>query len=370
MKDNIKNIVVTVVFSIFLIAMFIINTVKAEDEISKSERRKLSKFPTLSLNTVLSGEFMRSFEDAALDQFVGRDTFRSFKAQVLFNVFNQKDNNKIYVEENHAVKYDNLIKEAEVKMVATKINKIQDKILKNMNVYYSVIPDKNYFLADKYGYPKMDYSKMQNILDENIKDAKYIDLFSVLTIEDYYSTDTHWKQEKLDNIIKVLSKKMNFSCEGIRNVEEKYPFYGVYYGQSALPLAADILKYGYNDSIKNAKVKYLNETTLTMDDGSIYDLEKLNGNDPYDVFLSGAKSLITIENSKSKSDKELILFRDSYGSSLAPLLIDGYKKITIIDLRYIASPLIEQFVEFSDNSDVLFVYCTDVINNGSILKVF
>ena len=370
MKDNIKNILVTVIFSIFLIAMFVINTVKAEDEISKSERRKLSKFPELSLSSVLSGEFMSSFEEAALDQFVGRDTFRSFKAQVLFNIFNQKDNNKIYIEENHAVKYDNLLKEAEVKMVATKINKLQNTMLKNMNVYYSVIPDKNYFLGDKYGYPKMDYSKMLNILDENINDAKYIDLFNVLTIDDYYSTDTHWKQENLDGVVNKLANEMNFIHEEIDSVEEKYPFYGVYYGQSALPLAADILKYGYNDSIKNAKVKYLNETTLNMEEGSMYDLEKLDGNDPYDVFLGGAKSVITIENLQSESDKELILFRDSYGSSLAPLLIDGYKKITIIDLRYIASPLLEQFVEFNEGSDVLFIYCTDVINNGSILKVF
>jgi len=370
MKDNIKNIVVTVVFSVFLISMFLINTVKGEDEISKSERRKLSKFPEFSLNNILSGEFMSSFEDAALDQFVGRDSFRRFKAQVLFNIFNQKDNNKIYIEENHAVKYDNLLKEPEVKMVATKINKLQNKMLKDMNVYYSVIPDKNYFLADKYGYPKMDYSKMLNILDKNINDAKYIDLFNTLTIDDYYSTDTHWKQENLDKVIKELSNEMKFPYEEIKNMEEKYPFYGVYYGQSALPLDADKLKYGYNDSIKNAKVKYLNETTVNLEDGKIYDLEKLNGNDPYDVFLSGAKSLITIENPQSKSDKELILFRDSYGSSLTPLLIDGYKKITIIDLRYIASPLLEQFVEFNDNSDVLFIYCTDVINNGSILKVF
>ena len=370
MSDKIKNIIVTIIFSVFLISILVINGAKGSDEISKSERRELAKFPELSLGTVLSTEFMSSFEDYALDQFIGREFFRGLKAQVLFNIFRQKDNNKIYVKEGHAVKYDNVLKEAEVKAVADKINRLQNTLLKNMNVYYSVIPDKNYFLADKYGYPKMDYSKMTNILNENINDAKYINLFDILTLEDYYSTDTHWKQENLEKVVNKLSKEMNFLYESIEDIEEKGPFYGVYYGQSALPLQSDNLKYGSNDSIKNAKVKYLNEKTFEMEDGDLYTLEKFDGNDSYDIFLNGATPLITIDNEKALSDKELIIFRDSYGSSLTPLLIGGYKKITVIDLRYIASPMLKQFVEFKEDNDVLFIYCTDVINNGSILKVF
>ena len=46
--------------------------------------------------------------------------------------------------------------------------------------------------------------------------------------------------------------------------------------------------------------------------------------DKYDIYLSGASSIIDIVNPTSNSNKELIVFRDSYGSSLIPLLIDGY----------------------------------------------
>ena len=43
-----------------------------------------------------------------------------------------------------------------------------------MNVYYSLIPDKNYFLAEKNGYPHMDYSKFEEIVSSNInKKIKY-----------------------------------------------------------------------------------------------------------------------------------------------------------------------------------------------------
>ena len=78
--------------------------------------------------------------------------------------------------------------------------------------------------------------------------------------------------------------------------------------------------------------------------------------------------LITIENPNAKTDKELYIFRDSYGSSLAPLLVDGYKKITVIDLRYIASPLLPNYIDFKEGSDALIINCIDVINSP-ILKV-
>jgi hypothetical protein len=102
----------------------------------------------------------------------------------------------------------------------------------------------------------------------------------------------------------------------------------------------------------------------------MYNEEKLSGNDAYDLFLSGAVPLITIENPNCDREKELYVFRDSYGSSLAPLMVEGYSKITLIDLRYIASNLLTNFVEFKEGSDALFIYCVDVFNNSTMLKVF
>ena len=69
------------------------------------------------------------------------------------------------------------------------------------------------------------------------------------------------------------------------------------------------------------------------------------------------------ENPNAKIEKELLLFRDSFGSSLAPLLIENYKKITLIDIRYMSSKLIGEFIEF-DNQDVLFLYSTVVLNQN------
>lgn len=74
-----------------------------------------------------------------------------------------------------------------------------------------------------------------------------------------------------------------------------------------------------------------------------------------------------IQNPKSTSGKELIIFRDSFGSSLAPLLVEAYDKVTLIDTRYISMRILEKYVQF-ENQDVLFLYNTALVNSSFVLK--
>ena len=100
---------------------------------------------------------------------------------------------------------------------------------------------------------------------------------------------------------------------------------------------------------------------------NIYNLNKLTSLDSYEVYLDGASSFIEIYNDNSKTDKELIIFRDSFASSITPLLTEYYKKITLIDNRYINSSNYLNLIEFN-NQDILFMYSTLIINNSSSLK--
>ena len=74
-----------------------------------------------------------------------------------------------------------------------------------------------------------------------------------------------------------------------------------------------------------------------------------------------------IENPNAESSKELIVFRDSFASPLAPLLASGYKKITLVDIRYLPSPSLQKYIQFQ-NQDVLFLYSTSVLNHSKTLK--
>ena len=62
-----------------------------------------------------------------------------------------------------------------------------------------------------------------------------------------------------------------------------------------------------------------------------------------------------------------MVFRDSFGSAMAPLLAADYGKITLIDIRYIQADLLEKYVDFA-GADVLFLYSTLVLNNSETIK--
>ena len=143
------------------------------------------------------------------------------------------------------------------------------------------------------------------------------------------------------------------------------PFYGVYAGQYALPVKPDTIKYLTNEIIDNCIVTYYG--SASPETGEMYNMDKAYSKDPYEMFLSGVAPLITIENPNATTDKELVLFRDSFGSSIAPLFAEGYSKVTIVDIRYIQSSFVGNFVNF-ENCDVLFMYSTALLNNSTAMK--
>lgn len=368
MKNKIiKRIGIISIGAIWLLLSFLL-WFSPPDEISINERRKLTQFPGINYKSILSGEFMKDFEQYAKDQFPNRFGFRTLKAYAKFYPLRQKDNNDIYIKDGYAVKLEYPLNENSIKKAGDKFNSLYEKYMKdkNVSVFFSLIPDKGYFLSEANGYPTMDYNKLFEIMEQNNKYGKHIKIADILEIDDYYKTDIHWKQEELIKVADKIGDELGINKKNIedyREVEVQVPFYGVYYGHSALPMKPDKLIFLTNDMIENSKVYNLEKNEIN----SVYDLEKLQGNDLYDVFLSGAAAFLTIENPNAETDKELVVFRDSFGSSLVPLLLHGYSKMTMIDIRYIASDLIGEYMEF-DNQDVLFLYSTTILNSSPMLK--
>ena len=364
MLDKTKNIVVTITFGILLILFFLANILKKDTEISITERRKLASFPQITIKSVLDGSFSNKFEKYTTDQIIKREEFRKLKSSLELNLFRKKDNNKIYMYKNSLIKIEYPLNEKSVLNVANKINEIQKDYLKDMKCYYSIIPDKNYFTNSK-EYITMDYKKLEEIIKKNVQNAEYINIFDCLKLEDYYITDIHWKQENLQKVVNRISEKMNFKNRLKNNYakEQITEFDGLYAGQVPIKVEKDKICTLTNETIKNAKVYNYENGKETK----IYDLEKINSNDKYDIYLSGPAPLITITNENAKTDKELIVFRDSFERSLVPLFTEGYRKITLIDIRYIRSKDIEKYIEFKDQ-EVLFLYSTLILNNSSVLK--
>ena len=84
--------------------------------------------------------------------------------------------------------------------------------------------------------------------------------------------------------------------------------------------------------------------------------------------LGGARSIIRITNPNAAKERRLIVFRDSFGSSIAPLLAAGYSEITLVDIRYISPLSLGKLIDFTKADDALFLYSASVINNSETIK--
>lgn len=365
---KLRSILTSMAF-ILMIGLFSAGHLLTPDkDISVSERRPLEQLPKFSVQALMNGKFTEDLEDYLLDQFPLRDTIRSLKAAWHFNVYKQSDNNGIYLVGDHVCKLDSHLKPEEIGAAIANTNRVYETYLQGMNVSFSVIPDKNYFAAQANGYPAMDYDKLCQLLMEGLNDG--IDFygmshFAELTIDDYYRTDLHWKQESLQRVVDAMAKDLGFTPMDLSAMTQAQysPFYGSYYGQSALNIAPDVLTTLSNSTTDGCIVT----APELKGEKPVYDEADFEEIDGYNIYLGGPLGLVTVENPKGTTGKALIIFRDSFASSLAPLLMEGYDKITLIDLRYLASINVGRFVEFTDQ-DVLFLYNASLVNSGKLLK--
>ncbi len=332
---------------------------------SEAERRPLLQMPEISVETVMNGKFMSDFGAAALDQFPLRDTFRSVKALFHNYVLNHSDNNGYFYKDGYLAVQDLTLNEEAVQKKLDALNWVYNQVIASSgaNCYVSIVPDKSYYLSEKNGYPALDYEAMISMVRQQLSWGEYIDITDTLELSDYYRTDTHWRQEALIPTAQKLLQAMGGSgpkAEDFTPEKLEKPFYGVYHAQAALPVPADemvILRSELLDSL---------EIQVDMSyKAPIYDMSKLTSDDQYNIYLSGAKTgYVTIQNPSATSGKTLIVFRDSFGSSIAPLFVQDYSQVILIDLRVFSRMSMGLIAENFAGADVLVMLSTLAMNNA------
>lgn len=331
-------------------------------DISLAERRQLAKFPTLRSDTLLSGSFMSGFESYCQDQFPLREAFRGTKALFDCYAIGKPDSNGIAIVGTQAVKLEYPLNRSAVDSDAAKFTAIYNQYLQGANrVLFCVVPDKAYYVPQE-SFPTMDYDALFDAF-KGLDFAEFVDIRDELNFESYYATDLHWNQRAICEAAKHLCGALDASP--MEDLQEKTlgQFYGVYKGQSALPMNKDTMTLLTSPVIDDCSVTAFGSTERT----AVYDLPKFEGRDPYDVFLSGASGYLRVENPAGREGKQLVVFRDSFGSAMVPLLLHDYETTELVDIRYLPASQLGKVMEF-EGKDVLFLYSTTVLNTPGIFK--
>ncbi len=402
MKNKVRNIVTTVVFVSFIAVFVVMCAIHAANPTTYSplEKRPMAQFPSdatweelMDFDRIYTdyvpenpnGTPINRFEAFTKDQFPLREFFRYIKAHFAMDILGVKENNGYVVENGSIGQLVTDFNEDNLNHSIGRLEQLYNSFLKNStgNKYVCIVPDKSYYFGTEYGYPTADYEALFDRIEAALPGMEYIDITGTLTLDDYYKTDWHWDQKNLEEVLKQIGDKMGFSGDlSFEYTENAYDnYHGGYWDMSGLyPNSNEKLTYLTNPVLDGCTVLDVAESAMPGKGEVItglYNHELYK--DPshatkYDLFLSagngGWRGVQIIENPNATNDKQLIVFRDSFGSSLIPLMAEGYARIAVVDIRSMhysqsIGPLMMYGFDFN-NSDTLFLYSTTTLNANEI----
>ncbi|MBQ7353909.1 MAG: hypothetical protein IJW62_00150 [Clostridia bacterium] len=359
--STIRHIATAAIFCLFVAFFGIAAWLSPDKEYSVYERRELEQTPSLEEAEELS-EYFTAWENYLSDQFYLRDELRFLKSGFAHHVLLQKDVNGYYSEDGIQAELLYPMNTANVISNVALLEEVRQTYFPSCPAYYAVIPDKSYYMDAPLG---LDYGEIDGILAKELN-ASPIPLRDALELSDYYATDIHWKQENLEGVYEALRASLGGDLPSYADAgfAEKTAgdFYGVLYGQAAMPADRDEMRYLTNATIEGLTLQVLD----TGKSGAVYDTEAFAGDDAYDLYLGGEAAILHLQNPAADSDRKLILFRDSFGRSIAPLLAQGYSEIVLVDLRWIRPSYLSAFsglLAADENTDVLFLYSAQVLHS-------
>ena len=192
------EVMLGMVFLLFLFIVMIINLVVPDNRMSEEENRVLSSSPVFSLNNIISGAFMEQAEEYVSDQIVGRDLLRRLKvgADMLGGVRKEED---VYIGSDGQLLED--IKVPEQENLQTNLDAIRQFTTDypDLTVNMILVPDAANILRGSL--PALatveDQSQLISMVRNSLSDSVgWIDVSTVLnrhrSEKIYYKTDRYW----------------------------------------------------------------------------------------------------------------------------------------------------------------------------------
>lgn len=353
-KASITFIIIFIISLIFVATSFIIVENK---EFSENENRYLASKPKLTWSNIVTGKFSENFENYIDDQFIFREKLYEIKTRIQLLVGN-KDINGVYISKDNYLIEKKLEQDFDYNIFSENIKSINEFANKNSNVKLMIVPTSSLILEDKL--PENAVTFNQNKVFEeikiSIKNANFIDVRDTLKKHKdeyiYYKTDHHWTSLGSFYAYEQWCKQKNIDIPNYEKRCVTTEFKGSLYSKILNSnVETDYIELFETKNQSNYTVHYnFNKKTKK----TIYDLDKLKEKDKYQMFLGGNFPELKIETDNTNCENILII-KDSYANSFIPFLVNHYKNIYVVDLRYFKDSL-NTYIEKNDISEILILY--------------
>jgi hypothetical protein len=357
------SIIIAVGFFAYLCVFAVLTVAVQKSDFSDIENRLLAVMPKIIFENIIDKDVMNGIDTYVSDHFFLRTDWVKLKtdSDILLGA---REENGVYIAENNArfaEKITGYDSETVEKSIAG-INHFAQT--HNVETYFILVPTAAAIYADEL--PKNAPNANQAAFTNDVYgklDPKItsIDIYPVMEAGRgdyiYYRTDHHWTAQGAFGAYLYLGAVMGY--EPIRSFDRETAaasFLGSLYSKAMFDgVESDNIEFIHpagDTKITSVEVTKEYGTPPEIFD-SVYFREFLDKKDKYSAFLGSNQPLVTINS--DAGNESLLIIKDSYANSIAPLLAENYGKVTLLDMRYIQTG-IDEIIDVSGYDRVLFVY--------------
>ena len=367
----------TTLLALFMGGLLIVlgaHLVTADRAFSAVENRNLKQMPKISKAALADGTYAKDLTGYLEDQFPLRDQFISLKAQ-LEKLLMRQENNGVFINSNDLIDKFNQNSAELTKLKAEVINAFAAE---HTDVAMSVmlVPTKIEILKDKlpaFAPVASEASYLAEFYKLLATKINKIDLIPKFTqLKDsylYFRSDHHWTQTGAfvaqgEYLTSLKLQPRTESEYSIRTIAQD--FRGTLASKSGMsPGAPDEINLYVPNTPEDLVVNLTEEQRKLT---SLYQMDLVDGQDKYLVYLGGNYPVVRISTASPK-DRRLLIIKDSYANSFVPFMTKDFNEITMVDLRYYTGD-VNSLVQEYLITDVLVLYNINTFNDdNSILNI-
>ena len=336
---------------------------------SPNENRNLTQRPKITFSAIADGSCLSDLSTYYADQFPGRDSWLSIQLW-LNKLMGSKEAGGVYLcKDNYLMQIPAEPNEEALKKNLTDMEAFAEAY-PEVNMVAAIIPNAVTVYEDKLpkNAPVRDQREDMKRLDSALTKVKFVNVTDTLcaknTEELFYRTDHHWTSlaaaYSFEKIAPALNLKVPALSEYVRYTVSD-SFEGTLSSKSGSHKVTDKVEI----FVPKTNVEYFVQRPDTEAVCSMYKREALNGKDHYTVFFGGNHPRVDI-GTTAETQKNLLVFKDSYANCFIQFLYPYYENITVVDPRYYYDN-VETIMKNGGITDVLFLYNLDTFLSDTAL---
>ena len=366
---NLQGIYLAYLLAGMILVVTLFGLLTKDRVFSPNENRNLAQRPKITISAIADGSFLSDLSTYYADQFPGRDSWLSI--QLFVNkLMGSKEAGGVYLgKDNFLMQIPSQPNEEQLKKNLKKMEAFA-KAHPDVNMVASIIPNAVTVYEEKLpqNAPVRDQREDLKQLDAALTQVKFVDVTKTLceknTEQLFYRTDHHWTSLGAAYAFEKIAPALNLKAPALSEYV-RYTVSDTFEGTLSAKSGSHKVTDKVEVFVPKTNVEYFVQRPDTEAVCSMYSREALEGKDHYTVFFGGNHPRIDISTT-AETQKNLLVFKDSYANCFIQFLYPYYENITIVDPRYYYDN-VETIMNTGGITDVLFLYNLDTFLTDTAL---